>query len=324
MHVDNLGSVNITTDSSANVVQTLDYYPYGQERISGGDNTTKRHYIGEMFDSSTGLNYLNARYLDSKHGRFVSQDRMFIQASYDLSDPQQANSYSYAGNNPINAMDPTGLFSYKSLLPALKSAGKEFISNIKSTASSFIRIFTDPFGTSESIANTGKSAANKIENSLKNPKPAIKSAANSTGNAVNNFRNSSDEEQGEVLGKVGGQILFFAATRKVPEGVFADEALVVRGGNLINQTPGRFNIQPHKVVGTPGFSVQCNGGTCISDLTKVLPNYKVSVTTVGAVRKAGGDVVSTPGTGFHATVTGLSAEEASKLPWTEFINPNAK
>jgi RHS repeat-associated protein len=75
-----------------------------------------------MFDSSTGLNYLNARYLDSKHGRFVSQDSTYlsigdelklkadsgqIQKIY-LSDPQQLNSYSYAGDNPIVKKDPNG------------------------------------------------------------------------------------------------------------------------------------------------------------------------------------------------------------------------
>jgi RHS repeat-associated protein len=121
VHHDHLGGTSIVTDSSANVVQTLDYYPYGQERISSGDNTTKRHYIGEMFDSSTGLNYLNARYLDSKHGRFVSQDPSFLEIGSDdfeekygrtlkmhLTDPQSLNSYSYANGNPVILKDPDG------------------------------------------------------------------------------------------------------------------------------------------------------------------------------------------------------------------------
>ncbi len=69
-----------------------------------------RIYIGEEYDESTGLSYLNARYYDGARGRFISQDTKFIEMNdYDfLFDPQQMNSYSYGRNNPLKYIDPEG------------------------------------------------------------------------------------------------------------------------------------------------------------------------------------------------------------------------
>jgi len=70
----------------------------------------QRKFIGQNFDSATGLDYLNARYYDAKRGQFLNQDPL-VQSSPEkfLADPQQLNDYSYARNNPINASDPSGL-----------------------------------------------------------------------------------------------------------------------------------------------------------------------------------------------------------------------
>ena len=113
-HQDHLGGTNVLTSVYGNVVTTLDYYPYGDTRIQSGTFTSKRNYIGEVYDAETDLNYLNARYYDSARGQFVSQDPVFLGMGVDqrslqvMLDPQQANSYSYARNNPITYADPTG------------------------------------------------------------------------------------------------------------------------------------------------------------------------------------------------------------------------
>src|SRR5216684_655981 len=62
IHPDHLGSTNVVTDESDNVVQTLDYYPYGATRVSVATSTSgKRKYIDQFSDES-GLSYLNARF----------------------------------------------------------------------------------------------------------------------------------------------------------------------------------------------------------------------------------------------------------------------
>jgi len=71
--------------------------------------TEQRKFIGEEYDATTDLNYLNARYYNAKIGRFTSEDPMFWSLPNELlSDPQNQNSYAYARNNPIVYSDPTG------------------------------------------------------------------------------------------------------------------------------------------------------------------------------------------------------------------------
>jgi RHS repeat-associated protein len=114
IHPDHLGGTNVVTDESGDVVEVTDYYPYGDQRINDGTFTEQRKFIGEEYDASTGLSYLNARYYDGGRGQFTKQDEVFWQVGLTrdgnavLTNPQLQNSYSYAGNNPINSKDPSG------------------------------------------------------------------------------------------------------------------------------------------------------------------------------------------------------------------------
>jgi YD repeat-containing protein len=54
IHPDHLGSTNVVTDQNENVVQTLDYYPYGATRVSVSSGTNEpRKYIGQLPISRT-------------------------------------------------------------------------------------------------------------------------------------------------------------------------------------------------------------------------------------------------------------------------------
>src|SRR6516164_2835220 len=78
VHPDHLGSTNVVTDENGNLVQTLDYYPYGSTRVSVATSTNeKRQFIGQFTDDST-LSYLNNRYYDSSRGQFLSEDPAFL------------------------------------------------------------------------------------------------------------------------------------------------------------------------------------------------------------------------------------------------------
>src|SRR5271156_4542478 len=78
IHPDHLGSTNVVIDENDNVVQTLDYYPYGSTRISSGTSTNERRkFIGQFVDDST-LSYLNARYYNGAQGQFTSEDSVFL------------------------------------------------------------------------------------------------------------------------------------------------------------------------------------------------------------------------------------------------------
>jgi hypothetical protein len=102
-----------------------------------------------------------------------------------------------------------------------------------------------------------------------------------------------------------------------------DEALVVRGGR--NQPEDlRRGTRTHPS-GVTGVSVECAEGLSVDALAAAIPHSQVGVTTVGAIRAAGGDVVRTSGRSpHHATLVGLSPEEASRLLTPTIPNPAKK
>ena len=55
LHPDHLGGTNVTTDEDGEVTQTLDYYPYGSQRIATGSFSEQRRFIGEEYDPRYGV-----------------------------------------------------------------------------------------------------------------------------------------------------------------------------------------------------------------------------------------------------------------------------
>ena len=64
-------------------------------------------FTGHERDSSTGLDYMFARYYGANLGRLLSVDP--LPDSADPMTPQSWNRYSYVLNNPMVFIDPTGL-----------------------------------------------------------------------------------------------------------------------------------------------------------------------------------------------------------------------
>jgi RHS repeat-associated protein len=58
-------------------------------------------------DDESGLEYAQARYYNTAHGRFTSIDP--LTASANVKNPQTFNRYAYVINNPVNSVDPSGL-----------------------------------------------------------------------------------------------------------------------------------------------------------------------------------------------------------------------
>lgn len=102
-----------------------------------------------------------------------------------------------------------------------------------------------------------------------------------------------------------------------------DEALVVRGGR--NQPEDlRRGTRTHPS-GVTGVSVECAEGVSVDELAAAIPHGQVGVTTVGTIRAASGDVVRTSGRSpHHATLVGLSPEQASRLLTPTIPNPAKK
>jgi len=100
-HQDHLDSIQSITDADGEV-KSKKYTPFGDTHTNIGMHTELRGWIGER-EEETELVYLNARYYDPEIGRFVSPDP-FAQIGQGL------NRYTYSSNNPVNFLDPSGLF----------------------------------------------------------------------------------------------------------------------------------------------------------------------------------------------------------------------
>ncbi|MCP4523702.1 MAG: hypothetical protein GY828_05825 [Candidatus Gracilibacteria bacterium] len=71
--------MNIDLDSSGNLLQVVDYYPFGSIRTKKNYSDYENKYLfgGKEQDSETNLQYFEARYYDNGIGRFNSIDRVF-------------------------------------------------------------------------------------------------------------------------------------------------------------------------------------------------------------------------------------------------------
>ena len=91
-------------DAFGTAVETHYYNASGEETDKAVNNPYR--YAGYVFDSTTDLYYLNARYYDSKIARFMSEDTY----TGEMNDPLSLNLYTYCANNPVIYTDPTGHF----------------------------------------------------------------------------------------------------------------------------------------------------------------------------------------------------------------------
>ena len=114
-----------------------------------------------------------------------------------------------------------------------------------------------------------------------------------------------------------------------------EDALVVRGGQNL---PSSFVQGSGVKAGAGGtlddLSVNSSAGLSLAELTAPdpvsgypgIPHRQVGVTTVGEVRRAGGDVRPSPtrGNPNHATLGGLTPEDASRLFLPTRPNPRRR
>ena len=102
-HPDHLGSSSYITNLDGEVVQHIEYVPFGEVFIEERNNIWNTPYLfnAKEFDEETGLYYYGARYYDPRVNLWISVDPLAEKFS-------NVSGYVYSFNNPIIFIDPNG------------------------------------------------------------------------------------------------------------------------------------------------------------------------------------------------------------------------
>ena len=107
-HPDHLGSSSYITNLDGEVVQHIEYVPFGEVFIEERNSIWNTPYLfnAKEFDEETGLYYYGTRYYEPRVSLWISTDPMQEKTS-------NITTYAYCINNPVAYIDHDGKFSKK-------------------------------------------------------------------------------------------------------------------------------------------------------------------------------------------------------------------
>ena len=233
-HPDHLGSSTVITDGDGNVVQHIEYMPYGEVFMEEDNETwnTPYKFNGKEYDGETGLYYYGARYLDPKLCIWYGADPK-------ENDYPSISTYCYTLGNPVKTIDPDGNSPLTKFVKAgMKISAKVGKDGIKALgqASTYTQAVSDisndintlfdsnstvgerviagasivsealpiSLNDAKSIAKSGKRFLNKLsERTIGNTKkPYSKSRPKYGKGQVENVWNNAKESEGKVYPKI--------------------------------------------------------------------------------------------------------------------------
>jgi RHS repeat-associated protein len=103
---DQLGSVLEVLDEDGNVVQELEYDEFGRVTMDTNPGFQPFGFAGGLYDPDTGLTHFGARDYNPETGRWLERDPILFNGG-------STNLYAYCGSDPVNCIDPSGLYWFR-------------------------------------------------------------------------------------------------------------------------------------------------------------------------------------------------------------------
>ncbi|HMA94699.1 MAG TPA: RHS repeat-associated core domain-containing protein, partial [Polyangiaceae bacterium] len=114
------------------------YHAYGQVRAQSGEHTDPFGFVGNEEDRGSGLSDFNARSYRPELGIFYAVDPLALfEPEKTIGAPSRLLAYAYAGGDPINNADPSGLVAWGEVARGL---GAEALDTAKGIASSVVEM----------------------------------------------------------------------------------------------------------------------------------------------------------------------------------------
>jgi RHS repeat-associated protein len=103
-------STRVEADSTGAVLRKTGHLPFGDawyETLTNGGVTSKWKFTSYERDSASDTDYAIFRNNSWRYGRFMQADKL----AGSIGDPQSLNRFAYTRNDPVNLVDPIGLFT---------------------------------------------------------------------------------------------------------------------------------------------------------------------------------------------------------------------
>jgi RHS repeat-associated protein len=102
IHTDHRNAPISVTDVKGKTVWSANYNPFGEASLNKQQLTLNLRLPGQYYDKETGHHYNVYRDYDPKTGRYLTSDPLGTKAGF--------NTYAYVKNDPLNRVDPLGLY----------------------------------------------------------------------------------------------------------------------------------------------------------------------------------------------------------------------
>jgi len=101
---DHLGTPVMMSDINGVTVWAASYSSFGEAAVDASSTVVNNLRLpGQYFDAETGMHYNWHRYYDPGTGRYITADPIGFRGGVNL--------FTYSNNNPVNRIDPKGLFT---------------------------------------------------------------------------------------------------------------------------------------------------------------------------------------------------------------------